>query len=291
MQIHIHRDGKTAGPYSLEQVRQMLATGQVQANDLAHHAGLASWTLLSQVLSAVTPPPIPTAPAASASRDDGPRDMEFAVECRPDFAFLTVQVPAGQTLKVEASAMATMSSNMVMKTKMRGGLSRFLTGESLFLNEFTAGGGPGEIGIAPGSPGDLEHVHLNGDTIFLQSSGFVASGMGVQVDSKWQGFKGFFSGEALFLIRCTGQGDLWFNTFGAMIPIDVTGDYVVDTGHIVAFTEGLQYEIGRIGGLKSLFFSGEGLVCRFRGQGRVWIQTRQLPSFAWWTYPFRPTKD
>ncbi len=285
MQIHIHRNGANEGPYSPEQVRQMLAAGHLQPQDLAFHAGLASWTTLAALmgeLAAATPP-------QAAAADN--RDMEYQVECRPDFAFLTVHIPGGQTLKVEASAMATMSTNLRMKTKVRGGLSRFLTGESLFLNEFTAEGGPGEIGIAPGSPGDLEHVYLDGNTIFLQSSGFVASGMGVQVDSKWQGFKGFFSGESLFLIRCSGKGDLWFNTFGAMIPVDVTGDYVVDTGHIVAFTEGLEYEIGKLGGLKSLFFSGEGLVCRFRGEGRVWIQTRQLPSFAWWTYPFRPTKN
>lgn len=219
------------------------------------------------------------------------REYDYSVECKPDFAFLTVQIPAGQTLKVEASAMATMDTNLVMKAKMKGGLSRFLTGESLFINEFTAQNGPGQIGIAPGSPGDLEHVYLNNETIFLQSSAFVAATPNVQTDSKWQGFKGFFSGEALFLIRCSGVGDLWFNTYGAMIEIDVTQDYIVDTGYIVAFTEGLQYEVGMLGGLRTSFLSSEGLVCRFSGQGKVWIQTRQVPAFAWWTLPFRPRKN
>ncbi len=219
------------------------------------------------------------------------REYDYSVECKPDFAFLTVQIPAGQTLKVEASAMATMDTNLVMKAKMKGGLSRLLTGESLFVNEFTAQNGPGQIGIAPGSPGDLEHVYLNNETIFLQSSAFVAATPNVQTDSKWQGFKGFFSGEALFLIRCSGVGDLWFNTYGAMIEIDVTQDYIVDTGYIVAFTEGLQYEVGMLGGLRTSFLSSEGLVCRFSGQGKVWIQTRQVPAFAWWTLPFRPQKN
>ena len=219
------------------------------------------------------------------------REYDYSVECKPDFAFLTVQIPAGETLKVEASAMATMDTNLVMKTKMKGGLSRLLTGESLFTNEFTAQHGPGQIGIAPGSPGDLEHVHLNNETIYLQSSSFVASTPGVQTDSKWQGFKGFFSGESLFLIRCSGTGDLWFNTYGAMIEVDVTQDYIVDTGYIVAFTEGLQYEVRMLGGLRTSFLSSEGLVCRFSGQGKVWIQTRQVPAFAWWTLPFRPQKN
>lgn len=217
--------------------------------------------------------------------------FEHKIGGKPDYSYVTVQIPAGQTLKVEASAMAAMDSHIKMKTKLRGGLSRFLTGESLFINEFTPQNAPGEIMIAPGSPGDLEHVFLNGNTMYLQNSAYLASGMTVNVESKWQGLaKGFFSGEKLFLIRCSGQGDLWFNTYGAMIAIDVDGEYVVDTGFIVAFTDGLQYNVSRVGGLKSLFFSGEGLVCRFSGKGRLWIQTRQVPALDSWIHPFRRVK-
>jgi len=217
---------------------------------------------------------------------------KFTILCRPEFAFLYVRIPSGQMLKVESSAMATMTPGLKMKTKLRGGLGRLVTGESIFMNEFTAENGDAEIGIAPGLPGDLEHVAIGGnDVIYLQSSAFVAATPGINVESKWQGFvKGFFSGESLFLIRCTGQGDLWFNTYGAMIPIDVNGTYVVDTGYIVAFTAGLDYQVSRVGGYKSLFFSGEGLVCKFSGKGRVWIQTRQLPAFLSWVHPFRPVK-
>lgn len=213
-------------------------------------------------------------------------------DCKPDFAFLTVDIPAGETLKVEASAMATMDTNIKMKTKMRGGLGRMFTGESLFINEFTAEHGSGQIQIAPGPPGDMEHVYLDNETIYLQNSAYVASTMGVEVKTKWQGLmKGFFSSEGLFLIRCEGQGDLWFNTFGAMICIDVDGDYVVDNGHIVAFTSELDYRMESVGGMKSLFLSGEGLVCRFRGRGKVWIQTRQFPAFASWVHPYRPVES
>jgi len=219
-------------------------------------------------------------------------DNQYSIDCKPDFSFLTIQLGAHKTLKVEASAMAAMSSNMKMKTKMRGGLGRFLTGESLFINEFTAEGGAGEIRIAPGAPGDLDHVLLENDVIYLQNSAFVAAGMDVKLETKWQGLvKGFFSGESLFLIRCSGKGDLWFNTFGAMIQIDVRGEYIVDTGHVVAFTDGLRYEVTKLGGYKSLFLSGEGLVCRFNGEGKLWIQTRQLPAFGGWVFPFRPKKS
>ena len=215
----------------------------------------------------------------------------YKIEGRPDYSFLTVQIPADETLKVEASAMATMDTHVVMKTKMKGGFGRFLTGENIFINDFTAQNAPAEVGIAPGTPGDLMHQYLDGNTIFLQNSAYVASTSGVAVESKWQGMlKGFFSGESLFLIRCSGTGDLWFNTYGAIIEIDVTDDYVVDTGNIVAFTEGLDYEITKVGGYKSLFFSGEGFVCRFSGQGKVWIQTRSAQAFSSWAHWFRPVK-
>ncbi|MFT6400247.1 MAG: hypothetical protein ACJAYU_005017 [Bradymonadia bacterium] len=185
-----------------------------------------------------------------------------------------------------------MDTHIQMKTKMKGGLGRLLTKESIFMNEFTAKNAPGEIGIAPGPPGDIIHEYLNGNTIYLQNSAFVASGINVEVETKFQGLKkAFFSGESFFLIKCSGQGDLWFNSYGGIIEIDVKDAYVVDTGHIVGFTEGLDYDIDTVGGMKSLFFSGEGLVCRFRGVGKVWIQTRRPGAFVRWAQAFRSVKS
>ena len=219
------------------------------------------------------------------------KGLTYRIESQPDYAFLSVEIPQGETLRVEAGAMATMDPSLKMKTKMRGGLKRMLTGESLFINEFSAPKRTAEIGIAPGCPGDISHVYLNNETIFLQSSAFVASTKDIAAETKWQGMtKGFFSGESFFLIRCSGTGDLWFNTFGAMLEIDVTDGYVVDTGYIVGFTDGLEYRIEKVGGLKSFFLSGEGLVCRFSGSGKIWIQTRQPSPFVGWADFFRPIK-
>ncbi|MFZ6767980.1 TIGR00266 family protein [Undibacterium sp. Di26W] len=230
----------------------------------------------------------PAKPAAAVTFDG----LKFKIDGRPDFGFLTVDIPTGKTLKVEASAMATMDTNLVMKTKMKGGISRMLSGENLFLNEFTAENGPGEIGIAPATPGDLIHRYLRGETLYLQSGAFVASTPGITIETKWQGFtKGFFSGESLFLIRASGEGDLWLNSYGAIIEIDVKDGYVVDTGNIVAFTDGLEYSVSKVGGYKSLFFSGEGFVCRFKGEGKLWIQTRSVGAFASWARKYRPTKE
>ncbi|MFP4176426.1 MAG: TIGR00266 family protein [Planctomycetota bacterium] len=214
---------------------------------------------------------------------------DHRIDCSPDYSFITVSVPAEHSINVEASAMATMSTNMSMSTGMKGGLSRALTGESIFINQFTAEGGDGEIGIAPPAPGETVYRRLQDETIYLQNAAYVASTPGVDTDTKWQGMvKGFFSGESLFLIRCQGTGDLWFNSYGAIMEVDVDGEHIVDTGFIVAFTDGLDYNVEPLGGFKSFFFSGEGLVCRFHGKGKLWIQTRQVPAFSGWIRPYRP---
>lgn len=278
--------------------------------ELVETLGIEAWLASSEAEPAAVPPPtvepaavVPSAVVPQTATGQAPgqvagsyvpdafRGFEYRVDGRPDFSFLTISLPADASLKVEASAMATMDTNLVMKTKMRGGLGRLITGESMFINEFTAEAGGGNIGIAPGAPGDLDHVYLDSETIYLQNSAFVAAAMEIEIETKWQGLtKGFFSGENLFLIRCSGKGDLWFNTYGGLFQIDVDGGYVVDTGNIVAFTDGLEYKVSKVGGYKSLFFSGEGFVCRFSGKGKVWVQTRDVGALAGWAQSFRRVK-
>ena len=125
---------------------------------------------------------------------------------------LKLSLQANQTVTVEAGAMAAMDACIAMKSKMKGGLGkgigRMLGGESLFTSEFTAEGKAGDVYVSPGVPGDIKHYALDGRcSLMVQSSGFVAAGQGVAIDSKFQGFKGFFSGESLFLLKVTGEGD------------------------------------------------------------------------------------
>lgn len=219
-------------------------------------------------------------------------EYDFTLDGQPDFALLTVKLPAGGGLRVEASAMATMDTTLRMSTKMKGGLKRMLTGENLFINEFRAEKGPGEIGIAPGAIGDIAHYLVKNEAIYLQNSAFLASGMNVTAETKWQGLKkGFFSGGGFFLIKCGGSGSLWFTSFGALLEMEVDTDVTIDTGHVVAFTEGLEYEVRALSDMKTRILGGEGLVCNFKGRGRLWIQTRNTPSFASWAHPYRPTKS
>lgn len=228
-------------------------------------------------------------------------EIAYRIEHNPAYASLVLQLQANQTVIVESGAMAAMDSCMQMKSKMKGGLmkgvGRMLGGESLFLSEFTAEGRSGELYLSPGVPGDIQHYHLDGRcSLMIQSSGFVASSPSVNIDTQFQGFKGFFSGESLFLIKASGIGDLWFSSYGAIIEIPLEGNYVVDTGYIVAFEDTLTYNVEMMGGLswknlKTGILGGEGLVCRFSGKGRLWIQARNLYPLINFLYPFRPLKS
>ncbi|MGB1845336.1 MAG: TIGR00266 family protein, partial [Candidatus Poseidoniaceae archaeon] len=144
-------------------------------------------------------------------------------------------------------------------------------------------------------PGDIQAYDVSpGRELFIQGGSYLASTMGVETDTKFQGMKGFFSGESAFFIRAFTQqpsGRVYFNSFGAIkaIPVQPGQTITVDTGHVVAFESTVQYTINKVGGLKSFAFGGEGLVMNFTGQGTVWIQTRNFSSLVDRLMPFLPT--
>ncbi|MBM4377513.1 MAG: TIGR00266 family protein [Deltaproteobacteria bacterium] len=226
--------------------------------------------------------------------------MQTEIKFNPDFAMVRVQFDApGEQLVTESGAMVARDTAVQMTTNMRGGLGsalkrKLLGGESLFQNTFTATAPGQTVFVAPAPEGAIEFVDLQpGQELFLQSGAYLCSTPGIQLDTKFQGGKGFFSGEGLFLLRVHGQGRVWFSTYGAIHTVNIGQQYqgyICDTGHMVAFTQGLSYSVNKVGGLKSLFLSGEGLVCTFQGQGRLWMQTRNPGALASFVHPFRRVK-
>ncbi len=216
--------------------------------------------------------------------------MQIEIVHGPGNAAAKVSLEAGEKLTTEGGAMIAMSGHLQVttSTQQKGKKSlfkaakRLLGGESFFLNHYESPGRPGEIWLSTAMPGDMQQLQLDGGPkIILQGGAFVACSEGVSMDTGWQGFKNMLSGEGLFWLSCSGTGSLVFNSFGAIYPIDVDGEYVVDSGHIVAFEETLDFKLSKAGSswLHSIM-GGEGLVCRFNGRGRVWCQSHQPHSFG-----------
>jgi uncharacterized protein (TIGR00266 family) len=224
--------------------------------------------------------------------------MNIEIRYQPAYSLAIVGLNPEESIQAEAGAMVSMSPNLAVDTAMKGGVLGALTrtvlgGETLFANTFTARGGPGEITLAPSLPGDIAALPLNDATLLVQSGSFLASSPQINLDLKWGGAKTFFGSEGLFLLRATGTGQIILSSYGAIhkVPLDGRQSYLCDTGHVVAFTQGLNFEVRRVGGWKSTLLSGEGLVCEFRGAGDLYIQTRSTQAFLSWLIPRIPGRS
>ncbi|RLI83598.1 TIGR00266 family protein [Archaeoglobales archaeon] len=219
--------------------------------------------------------------------------MKHRILSRPSYSLLELELESGEEVQAETGAMVYMR-NVELKTEMKGGffggLKRsLLGGESFFINRFVSKG-KGLLGLAPRYQGDIVHIPIDG-RMYAQSGAFLASSPEINVDTKWGGARTFFAGEGLFLLKLEGSGDLWLSSFGGIEEVEVEGNLKVDTGHIVAFGEGLNFKISRAGGLKATLLSGEGLVAEFSGSGKVWIQTRSIGEYVGWLASLLPKRD
>lgn len=222
--------------------------------------------------------------------------MQTEVLYGPAYAAAKLTLDQGETVRAEAGAMLAMSGGITLETSTQGGILKglkrsVLGGESFFMNTFTAQNQGAELWVAPSLPGDVVAWPHNG-TLYVQSGSYVASSSGIDIDSNWGGAKTFFSREGLFILKVTGQGQLVLSSYGAIHAVDLQpGEvYTVDTGHMVAWTEGVNYAVRKVGGWKSTFLSGEGLVCDLTGPGRIYIQTRSQDAFLDWLIPKLPTQ-
>jgi uncharacterized protein (TIGR00266 family) len=216
--------------------------------------------------------------------------MQFEILAQPAASVLRLSLDAGEALTAEVGAMIAMSAGFTVETSGRSkggggglmkGLKRMFAGENFFLNHFTAQQSGQTLFLGPKLLGDIMHHRLSG-TLIVQGSSWMASVPSIEIDASWQGFgKALFSGESMFWVKCSGHGDLFLSSFGAIYEIDVDGEYTVDTGHIVAFEDTLQFRIGKAGAsLIGSFLGGEGLVCKFSGQGKLYCQSHNPPSFG-----------
>lgn len=221
--------------------------------------------------------------------------MQTEIQYRPSYSLAVVKLDPGETIRVEAGAMVGMSPEMTLETKAAGGLlaslkRSMLGGESFFMNVYRASAQGGEITLAPALPGDMVMRELKGETLLVQSGSYVASSEGIGIDTKWTGAKTFFAREGLIMLRASGTGTLLLSSYGAIHEKELgPGEtYTVDTGHLVAFSEGMGFNVRMVGGIKSTLFSGEGLVVDLTGPGKVLMQTRSEDAFLTWLIPKLP---
>lgn len=224
--------------------------------------------------------------------------MDITIKHQPAFSLGILTLASGEEVKVEPGAMVSYSDGITVETKAEGGLfgglKRMVAGESFFQNTYKAPAQGGELVLAPSLLGDMIVLEMNGSSEFLlQSGAYVASEMGVTMDSKWGGAKGFFGSGSLIMLRVSGRGKVLAASFGAIEErmLGAGQRYTIDTGHIVGFDASVQFQVQKAGSWKSTLLGGEGLVCALTGPGRVLMQSRSEGAFVGWLLPNLPKQS
>lgn len=222
----------------------------------------------------------------------------------PSFAMLRVDLAPGQTVVAEAGAMVARNQHVQMAVKLNASPSagffatlkaliiafirKFIGGETFIVNHFSAAQ-PGRVWLAPAMSGHIAHRRMNGEKLVLSTGAYLAHVGDLDIKMKFGGLKGILAKEGAFWLEVSGVGDLWFTSYGGIEAIDVHEPFMVDNGHIVGYEGNLNMSVKRPGGgMLGLFASGEGLVCEFSGQGRVYLQSRNLGALVSWLSPLLP---
>ena len=220
--------------------------------------------------------------------------MKYDIVCAPSYSLIEMNLSEGESVIVEPGSMAWMDTTIKPKTEMKGGffagIKRKFAGESFFLNTYTAEGGSGTIGIAPGYSGDIVVRELNDETLYMERGAYLCHVGNIETSATWEGFAGTFA-EGMLGLRVSGTGLLFFGSYGDIQEVEVNGSYSVDNGYAVAWESSLDYSISFSGRTVRSFLFGDQIICKYHGNGKLWIQTRSPRNLAAWVHPFRPVQS
>lgn len=214
--------------------------------------------------------------------------MKTEIKGNQAFSYVEVDLDAGESIVAESDAMSSMDAALDLKAVFNGGpvkglLRKYLGGESLFVSHFTNNTDTSRrLVLVQGTPGEVRKATLSGEALYLQPSAFMACAESVSLGLQWAGFISWFAGEGLFKLRMSGHGEVFYGAYGALIEKEISGEYVVDSSHLVAYGEDVRLKLQLAGGLFSSFFGGEGFVTRLEGSGKIIIQSRSISGLAGW---------
>ena len=218
--------------------------------------------------------------------------MQVKIRHSPSNAVARCELDGGEVLKVQPDAMIAHSPGVVLTAGADGGVMKglkrkVLGGESFFITTYTAPAEGGWVDVATHLLGDVFSLEVSdGHGLLISRGGWVASSTDISIDAKWGGLKNLMGGEGGFIVRATGTGTLVLACFGALDIWDLADGetFVLDTNHMVAYDESVNYTLRRAVEGRSIqsLKSGEGWVFEFTGPGRVYGQTRSPQSLMNW---------
>ena len=220
--------------------------------------------------------------------------MRVSVECAPSYAMAYCYLDVNESRMVESGAMTAMSDGMGVTAAAPGGavkaaLRKLAGGESFFMGKYTAAVEQAWVAVAPKYPGDIAAVTLSGQTIIAEAGSFLASADGVSMSVVSGNVTSMLMKEGITLLKFTGYGDLLLCSYGGMQMFELNEgqSIIIDTGHVVGYTDTVDVSVGPLTSISSSFATGEGLAMRATGPGYVWLQTRAEQQLKSWLMPSR----
>lgn len=298
-QWYFSYNGQQLGP--LEQ-QAALQQARRDSNGYCWRSGFAEWLPISSVveLSGESGPLAPPPPVAGMTADA--IDYKIFGE---DTQFVEIELDPGESCVAEAGAMMYKDAFVTMETvfgdghhaqqqqgffdKLVGAGKRLLTGESLFTTVFTHAGNAGKahVGFAAPYPGTIIAMSLKhmGGRVICQKDAFLCAARGVQIGIFFQRkiLTALFGGEGFIMQKLEGDGMVFIHAGGTIMERQLAAGEVlhVDTGCVVGFTDGVGFDVERVGGIKSMVFGGEGVFfAKLTGPGKLWIQSLPLSRLA-----------
>ncbi|MAS94150.1 MAG: TIGR00266 family protein [Verrucomicrobiales bacterium] len=287
----------------------LVEKGAITPQTKVWSSGMANWEAAGEVLpqlfghsaSPAGPPPVPAGPPVAAAAMQVSHEIDYEI-FGDDMQIVEVELDPGETVIAEAGAMNYLEPDITFEAKMGDGSTpnegmmgkllsvgkRALTGESIFMTHFTHSGGGGKrrAAFAAPFPGKIIPIDLKevGGEITCQKDSFLCAAFGTQVTIAFNRKlgAGFFGGEGFILQKLRGDGKAFVHAGGTITERVLNGETLrVDTGCLVAFSPGIEYNIERAGNLKSMFFGGEGLfLATLTGHGKVWLQSLPFSRLA-----------
>lgn len=216
--------------------------------------------------------------------------------------FLHVSLVKGEKIYCESGAMVMMEQNLELKGKMTGGLGsaimrRFANGESFFQQHIEATKGDGDCLLSPTLPGAIEVLDVGKIQYTLNDGAFVAATSSVEMKVKTQSIGNalFAQSGGFFVMESSGTGQVAISGFGSMFQLEVSPgkDLIIDNAHVICWDRSLHYEIsvttassggigGFLGNVVNSVTSGEGIVLKFSGTGKIYVCSRNRDSFSGW---------
>ncbi len=203
---------------------------------------------------------------------------------------LEIELDFGESVFADTNTLVYMTPNISVETRtlrasnMNSGAG--IVGENIFLNVYLSKSKKETLCLAPPYLGEILHHKLSG-VLYVQKGSFLAADGDIEIDTEVGSVRMVFSREGIFLLKLKGCGNVFISGFGSLIRKELKNEkIIIGAGHLVAFTEGLEFNIRRVSGFRTTYSSSEGVAVELYGNGTVYVQSRSLHSFIDAVYPY-----